>query len=64
MKKVFRVRDRIFWACNGQAIRDVAFIEWGQKDTYWMKRLSHPKMIRIEFVDLPADRCRHCGEKP
>lgn len=62
-KKVFRVRSRAFWACNGQEIRDVAWIEYGQSDDHRLKRLDLGKPIKIEFVDPPPGRCPHCGEK-
>ncbi len=62
-KKVFQVRDRVFWACNGQMIRDMVWMEWRLNNEHWMKRLSLAKPIRVELVKPPADRCRHCGEK-
>ena len=61
MKKVFKIKFRYYWACNGQLIRNVHYTEWfGNR--LWMKRFDQPR-IRIEMVAPPPNRCPHCGEK-
>lgn len=61
MKKVFRIKYRYYWACNGQLIRNMYYTERiGSK--LWMTRFKHPR-IQIEMVKPPAGRCPHCGEK-
>ena len=61
MKKVYAIKYNLYWACNGQRIRNYYYREWiGGK--VWLKRFDQP-CIQIEMVKPPAGRCPHCGEK-
>lgn len=63
MKKVFQIKGNYYWACNGQRVRNVWYVEHmlGSR-LAWMTRSDNTR-TRIEIVDPPPGRCPNCGTK-
>lgn len=63
MKKVFQIKYNYYWACNGQRIHDAWYIDGlvGSKKATLYRLNGDP--VKIRFVEPPAGRCPHCGEK-
>jgi hypothetical protein len=63
MKKVFPIKFSYFWACNGRRINDVWYVDQTLGNKWaWMYRMDGSR-VKVEFVEPPAGRCPHCGEK-
>ncbi len=61
MKKVFRIRQRLFYACNGREIRNCHYVEYVGSKVY-LSPVDGDR-YQIELVKPPPGRCPHCGEK-
>lgn len=61
-KRIFRIGQNYFWACNGRKITNCWWVSLGRSATAVMG-LSNGSEVKVVFVDPPAGRCPHCGEK-